>query len=244
MARPIQRRVIESIPEYKSFHTDGIPSGSEVVLSTDEFEVIRLIDKHRLSQEEAAKEMGVSRATIASIYQRAREKIALLIVDGRSLTIKGGAFVIKESNKESKTYNEINDKGDGIMRIAVTYDNGRIFQHFGRTEEFKVYDVEDGVIKSSTVINTNGQGHGALIGVLESIGADILICGGIGGGAQSGVAAMGIELYGGIDGEADEAVKAYLEGKLEQNSNANCNHHHHEESHNCSHGGCGGHCHH
>ena len=244
MARPIQRRVIESIPEYKSFHTDGIPSGCEVVLSTDEFEVIRIIDKNKLSQEEAAKEMGVSRATIASIYQRAREKIALLIVDGRSLTIKGGAFVIKESNKESKTYNEINDKGDEIMRIAVTYDNGRIFQHFGRTEEFKVYDVEDGVIKSSTVINTNGQGHGALIGVLESIGADVLICGGIGGGAQSGVAAMGIELYGGIDGEADEAVKAYLEGKLEQNSNANCNHHQHEESHNCSHGGCGGHCHH
>ena len=244
MARPIQRRVIESIPEYASFHPDGIPSGCEVVLSTDEFEVIRLIDKNRLSQEEAAKEMGVSRATIAAIYQRAREKVALLIVDGRSLSIKGGAFVLKESNKESKTYNELATKGDEIMRIAVTYDDGRIFQHFGRTEEFKVYDVEDGTIKSSAVINTNGQGHGALLGVLDSLGADVLICGGIGGGAQSGVAGMGIELYGGIDGEADEAVKAYLEGKLEQNSNANCNHHHHEESHNCSHGGCGGHCHH
>ena len=187
--------------------------------------------------------MGVSRATIAAIYQRAREKVALLIVDGRSLSIKGGAFVLKESNKGSKTYNELATKGDEIMRIAVTYDDGRIFQHFGRTEEFKVYDVEDGVIKSSTVINTNGQGHGALIGVLESIGADVLICGGIGGGAQSGIASMGIELYGGIAGDADEAVKAYLEGKLERNSNANCNHHH-EESHNCSHGGCGGHCHH
>ena len=80
--------------------------------------------------------------------------------------------------------------------------------------------------------------------ILESIGTDVLICGGIGGGAQSGVAAMGIELYGGIAGDADEAVKAYLEEKLEKNSNANCNHHHHEESHNCSHGGCGGHCHH
>lgn len=243
MARPIQRRIIESIPEYASFQPDGIPSGCEVVLSTDEFEVIRLIDKKRLSQEEAAKEMRVSRATIAAIYQRAREKIALLIVDGRSLSIKGGAFVLKESNKKTKTYNELATKGDGIMRIAVTYDDGRIFQHFGRTEEFKVYDVEDGVIKSSTVINTNGQGHGALIGVLESIGADVLICGGIGGGAQSGVASMGIELYGGIAGDADEAVKAYLEGKLERNSNANCNHHH-EESHNCSNGGCGGHCHH
>lgn len=243
MARPIQRRVIENIPEYASFHTDGIPSGCEVVLSTDEFEVIRLIDKKRLSQEEAAKEMAVSRATIAAIYQRAREKIALLIVDGRSLSIKGGAYVLKEAIQRTKTYEEIKDKGERTMRIAVTYEDGNIFQHFGRTEEFKVYDVEDNEVKSSTVINTNGQGHGALIGVLESIGADVLICGGIGGGAQSGIASMGIELYGGIAGDADEAVKAYLEGKLERNSNANCNHHH-EESHNCSHGGCGGHCHH
>ena len=243
MARPIQKRIVQDIPEYSHFHADGISSGEAMILSTDEFEVIRLMDKNHLSQEEAAKEMGVSRATIATIYQRAREKIALFIVDGRSLTIKGGAFVLKETEKTTQTYNEIEEKGEGIMRIAVTYDNGRIFQHFGRTEEFKVYDVEDGAIKSSTVINTNGQGHGALIGVLESIGADVLICGGIGGGAQNGVASMGIELYGGIDGDADEAVKAFLENRLPQYSNANCNHHH-EEGHNCSHGGCGGHCHH
>ena len=93
------------------------------------------------------------------------------------------------------------------------------------------------------LVDTNGSGHGALAGVLNALNADVLICGGIGGGAQSGIASMGIELYGGIAGDADEAVKAYLEGKLEKNSNANCNHHH-EESHNCSHGGCGGHCHH
>ena len=243
MARPIHRRIIQSIPEYSSFHTDGIPSGEEVILSTDEFEVIRLIDKNQMTQEEAAKEMGVSRATIAAIYQKAREKVSLLIVDGRSLSIKGGEYILKETHKESKAYNKIKEKGERIMRIAVTYDNGSIFQHFGRTEEFKVYDVDDGVIKSESVVNTNGQGHGALLGVLEDIKADVLICGGIGGGAQNGVMNMGIELYGGIDGDADEAVKAFLEGSLLQNSNANCNHHH-EKSHNCSSGSCGGHCHH
>ena len=72
---------------------------------------------------------------------------------------------------------------------------------------------------------------------------DALICGGIGGGAQMGVASMGIKLYGGVQGKADDAVKALLEGRLEQNSNANCNHHH-DEGHNCSHSSCGGHCHH
>ena len=128
------------------------------------------------------------------------------------------------------------------MRIAVTYENGNVFQHFGRTEEFKVYDVEDGVLKSSEVVGTNGQGHGALAHVLSSLGVDTLICGGIGGGAQMALSSMGIELWGGISGSADEAVKAYLEGKLQKNSGANCNHHHHDE-HNCSNEGCNGHCH-
>ena len=121
MARPIHRRTIESIPEYSCFHTEGIPSGDDVILYTDEFEVIRLIDKVHLSQEEAAKEMGVSRATIASIYQRARDKIALLIVDGRSLSIGGGAFVLKETNKGNKN-NVIADKGEKSKKIVIEDD--------------------------------------------------------------------------------------------------------------------------
>ena len=118
MARPIHRRTIESIPEYSCFHTEGIPSGDDVILYTDEFEVIRLIDKVHLSQEEAAKEMGVSRATIASIYQRARDKIDLLNVDGRRLSIGGGAFVIKGTNK-GKKINVIDAKGEKTRMIAV-----------------------------------------------------------------------------------------------------------------------------
>ena len=52
------------------------------------------------------------------------------------------------------------------MKIAVTYDNGNIFQHFGRTESFKVYEVEDGKVISSEVIGSDGIGHGALAGLL------------------------------------------------------------------------------
>ena len=75
-----------------------------------------------------------------------------------------------------------------MMRIAVTYENGDVFQHFGHTKQFKVYDVENGKIVSSEIIDTNGSGHGALAGVLSSLHVDALICGGIGGGAQAALA--------------------------------------------------------
>lgn len=129
------------------------------------------------------------------------------------------------------------------MRIAVTYANEEIFQHFGHTEQFKVYDVENGAIVASQVIDTNGNGHGALAGVLSALNADVLICGGIGGGAQMALAAAGIKLYGGVSGNADAVVKAFLDGKLDYNPNVQCNHHdhHHGEDHVCSDHGCGSH---
>lgn len=110
------------------------------------------------------------------------------------------------------------------MRIAVTYENGQIFQHFGHTEQFKVYDLEDNKIVNTQVVDTNGQGHGALAGFLNSTDIDVLICGGIGGGAQAALAAAGIKLFGGVSGDADEAVKAYLEGKLAYNPDVHCTH--------------------
>ena len=139
------------------------------------------------------------------------------------------------------------------MKIAVTYDNGNIFQHFGRTETFKVYEVEDGKVVSSQVIGSGGVGHGALAGVLAEQKVDVLICGGIGGGAQAALEEAGVELCAGAAGDADQAVMAYLRGEL-VSSGANCDHHHHEEGHSCGGheeghscqescgGGCGGGC--
>ena len=137
------------------------------------------------------------------------------------------------------------------MKIAVTYDNGEIFQHFGKTESFKVYEVEDNKVVSSEVIGSNGTGHGALAGLLAEQGVNVLICGGIGGGAQTALTEAGIELCAGAQGNTDQAVESYLKGEL-VSSGANCDHHHHEEGHSCdSHeeghscgdscgGGCGG----
>ena len=137
------------------------------------------------------------------------------------------------------------------MKIAVTYDNGEIFQHFGKTESFKVYEVEDNKVVSSEVIGSNGTGHGALAGLLAEQGVNVLICGGIGGGAQTALTEAGIELCAGAQGNTDQAVESYLKGEL-VSSGANCDHHHHKEGHSCdSHeeghscgdscgGGCGG----
>ena len=129
------------------------------------------------------------------------------------------------------------------MRIAVTYDNGQIFQHFGHTEFFKVYDIEDGKIISSEVVDTNGSGHGALAGVLNVLRVDALVCGGIGGGAQMALAQAGIRLFGGVSGDADSAVEALLAGKLAFDPDVKCNHHgeHHHHGGNCGSHGCGSH---
>ena len=133
------------------------------------------------------------------------------------------------------------------MKIAVTYDNGNIFQHFGKTENFKVYEVEDNQVVSSEVIGSNGTGHGALAGLLSEQGVDVLICGGIGGGAQAALAEAGIKLYGGVSGDADAAVSALLNGSLDYDPNVHCDHHDHEHGeagHSCGDHGCGKHsCH-
>ena len=122
------------------------------------------------------------------------------------------------------------------MKIAVTYENGQIFQHFGHTEQFKVYEVEDGSVISSRILGSDGSGHSALAALLDGAGIDVLICGGIGGGAQAALTERGIELCAGASGSADEAVAAYLRGEL-VNSGANCTHH--EQGHGCGEHGCG-----
>ena len=130
------------------------------------------------------------------------------------------------------------------MRIAVTYENGQVFQHFGHTENFKIYDIADNKVVSSNIFPTLGSGHGALADFLKMYNVDILICGGIGGGAQTALAQAGIKLFGGVSGNADVAVEAYLSGGLDFNPNVMCSHHgeghtcdgHHEGEHSCGSG--------
>ena len=125
------------------------------------------------------------------------------------------------------------------MKIAVTYENGNIYGHFGHTVAFKIFEAENGKVLSSRVVDTNGSGHGALAGFLARQGVDVLICGGIGGGARMALTEAGIAIYGGVTGDADEAVELFLNDALDYDPCARCSHHGHGADHSC-----GGHsCH-
>ena len=127
-----------------------------------------------------------------------------------------------------------------MMIIAVTYDNGQVFGHFGHTEQFKIYEIENGGVSSSRILDTNGSGHGALADLLSAQGVELLICGGIGAGAQDALGQAGIQLIGGVSGDADTRVADYLAGRLEHDPNVQCSHgdHTHQEGCNGQHGGC------
>lgn len=128
------------------------------------------------------------------------------------------------------------------MKLGVTFEDGQIFQHFGRCGAFKIYTVENQQVVCAEVVKTEGDGHGALAGFLKERGVDTLICGGIGGGARAALAEMGIRLYPGASGDADGAVEAFLKGTLSYDADASCGHHGHGahghggHGHTCSHG--------
>ena len=142
--------------------------------------------------------------------------------------MRGGKYHVCGCNKK---------KEGRIMKIAVTYENGMVFGHFGHTAEFKIFEVVDGKVVSSEVVDTNGSGHGALAGFLMQRGVDTLICGGIGGGAINALSNAGIKVYGGVSGDVDTAVNDFIAGKLEYNPDVHCDHHHREDrkcgEHNC-----------
>lgn len=265
MPRPTKCRRVCRYPEALAFLPQDTEDRETVVLTVDEFEAVRLIDRERLSQEEASRQMGVARATVQRIYDNARRKLADMLVCGLSLRIEGGDYRLCgsggicprqncEISRLQKQYEQ--SKGECTMRIAVTYENGEVFQHFGHTAQFKLYDAQDGKVVSSQVVSTDGSGHGALAGILRAVKADVLICGGIGGGAKMALAEAGIQLYGGVSGSADQAVDALLAGSLSFDPEVHCSHHDHEHGaghhshehgahHTCGDHGCGhghGHC--
>ena len=193
MPRPQKCRRVCSEPPFLLFSPDGVENPEENVLSVDEYEVIRLVDYEKKCHEQCAAVLNISRTTVTDIYERARYKIAECIVQGKQLKISGGNYQVCQGHTSCcgmpcRKDKIRSDKGESIMRIAVTYENGEIFQHFGHTEQFKVYDVENGQITASQVIGSDGFGHGALAGFLLNNRIEVLICGGIGGGAQTALA--------------------------------------------------------
>lgn len=256
MARPKRKRMVCWEPDYIHFQPDGISPSEQIILSVDEYEVIRLVDFEKKTHEETARQMQISRTTVTEIYESARFKLADCIVNGKQLRIAGGPYQLCQKNgycrsgscrARQQTQAVLPQKGRQTMRIAVTYENGQIFQHFGHTEAFKIYDVENGAVQNAAVVPTNGSGHGALAGFLSENGVDTLICGGIGGGCTDGAGnGRNSAVWRCGRRDADEAVQAFLAGTLGYNPNVRCSHHDHEhgEGHTCGQHGCGNHgCH-
>ena len=237
MPRPVRCRRIEQLPVYRSFSPDDISAEESVRMTVDEYEALRLLDDEGLTQETCAVRMNIARTTVTAIYDSARKKVADALVHGKRLLITGGCCQFEPVEIHQK----IMEKGSSSMRIAVTYESGEIFQHFGHSEQFKLYDVDDGKIISEQVVDTDGCGHGALAGFLQAAKVDALICGGIGMGAQMALADAGIQLYAGVQGSADAAAKALAEGNLEYDPDAHCDHHGHHHEGACGHHHEGGH---
>ncbi len=247
MPRPQKMRTVYQLPVCRSFLAD--PSSGDISLTLDELEAIRLTDQEGLDQSACAERLHVARSTAQNILRGARGKVADALVNGKSIHIAGGNVEYSDDSRfgccrwEFRSVpavggiNGLRKEGKETMNVAVTYEKetGDIFQHFGRTEYFKVYELDGGRIAGSRVVSTNGQGHGALAGVLKELKADALICGGIGGGARMALDSVGIQLFPGCTGSADDAVSDFLAGKLSFDPNAHCDHHDHEEEH-----GCGG----
>ena len=210
-------RRVGIIPEYRGFTPDGLASGDAIDMTVDELEVLRLCDLEGLNQEAVAQQMGIARATVAAICSRAHRKVANALVNGRALIIEGGNIAYSPITTTTAAWPA---KGVGTMRVATTYDNGNIFMHFGRSEQFKIYDVQDGKVLNEQVVGT-------------------------GGGAINALAQAGITVYAGAQGSCDACVEALIAGTLAQNGEATCGCHSHDHEHTHEHGGsCGCHGHH
>ena len=237
MPRPCKRRRVCAMPGCRRFSPAESSGEKPVELSVDEFETVRLIDYEALDQAACAERMGVARTTVQAIHSRALGRIAAALVEGRELEIGGGDFFVCDGSErmgcgrhacccqQPRRTVAPNGQEGSIMRIAVPYDNGQVFQHFGHTRFFAVYDIKDGNISSHSMIDAEGSGHSALGGFLRENGVDLLICGGIGGGAKNVLAEAGIDLISGVSGNIEEAVKSFIGGILHDDPDADAAHH-------------------
>ena len=246
MPRPEKQRNICPLTGERRFSTEGNAPALEI--RADELEALRLCDLEELSQQEAADRMGISRGTLQRLLYSAHRQIAFALVRGRSIRLDpptGSRCAGKDNCRKRCRFCRKNRKptrnGGKSMIIAVTSANGEVFQHFGHTPEFTLYETKGDELLGPRVIPTGENGHGALAGILDALGVEVLICGGIGGGAQMALDEIGVKVVGGASGKVTDVVAAFLKGELEVNPDFQCHHHDHDAEHKCGEHGCGGH---
>ena len=245
MPRPKKQRRVCPLSGERRFSTDGNAPALEI--RADELEALRLCDLEELSQTEAAARMGVSRGTLQRLLYSAHRQIAFALVCGRSIRIDppaesrcAGRAECRKKCRFCRNKRKATETGGKNMIIAVTSEKGEVFQHFGHTPEFTIYETKGDELLGPRVVPTGENGHGALAGILDALGVEVLICGGIGGGAQMALDEIGVEVVGGASGKVADVVAAYLKGELAVNPDFQCHHHDHDADHKCGEHGCGG----
>lgn len=229
MSRPRKCRKVCRLPGTREFRPAGeLPCKSAVVLTVDEYEAIRLIDKQGFSQEECGVYMQVARTTVQAIYNSARKKLAEALVDGLSLRIEGGDYQLCDGTEEycgcggcrrhRRRCAQVNGKEDGKMKIAIPLDENRqdTCIVLARAPYFLLR--EDG--KDTVVENPAAQAHGGA-GIqaaqfLVDQGVDVLVTVRCGQNAADVFKAAGMKLYKSVNKAAADDLAALEEGGLRE----------------------------
>lgn len=219
MSRPTKQRRVCCFPYSLSYYPEAYAGDTVIILTVDEFETIRLIDREGFTQEMCCKQLGVARTTVQKIYDTARKKLADAITTGTPFRVEGGEFGLCPGNSDNcpikdcqKNKFELPEKEEHTKRLAIAVCGDSVCEDFGGTKQFKLYDVDtqDGKMLRTVTVNLNGSGHALLVRVLTSINADTLICGNIGSGARQALLDANMEIYDNMNGNADTSVEKVL----------------------------------
>lgn len=209
MPRPNKSKKVSRLPQCTSFYAEKFREENHILLNVEEYETVRLIDYLGMTQEACAASMEVGRGTVQSLYTSARGKIARYLVEGGILKIEGGNYALVEEADSSKGSTP-EEKGDIVTKIAVPWEDGEVFQHFGRAQCFKLYHVSGEKTIHTEILESGGYSRRMLAELLSNQNVKIVICGGIGAGARNALAERGIRLYAGAAGNADSQVASFL----------------------------------
>jgi len=211
MPRPIKERSIREKPVCCRFIPEKIQNTETMILTMDEFDVIRKCDYERLSQENCAQTMNVSRTTVQRIYASARQKIAEALILGKVLEVDGG---IVSFNSEDDSSNYKNEKGEVSMKIAIGLDGEKVADHFGHCNDFRVYEIVDNKVINQEDIHDDVHVHQARPQFLKDLGVDVLIMNSMGKGAYNRLIALGIKTINAENKRVEEALNSYLSQEL------------------------------
>ena len=234
MPRPFKSRNIMEEPYCSKFNPERMGEQGSVVLSLDEYEVIRKCDYERLSQENCATVMKISRTTVQRIYASARVKIAQALVLGKVLEIEGGPVKIIEQPPLGNI-SFTHETGENKLKIAIGLNGQNVADHFGHCNDFRIVEVENGVVVNQEELFDDVHVHQERPKFLKDKGVDVLIMKTMGKGAYNRLVALDIKCIDAQDKTVDEALSAYLNNTLtttlEATDCAGCGDHNHEGHH-------------